>query len=134
LGGVIIGALGALDDVAITQAATVWELRRANHELGPVELWRSAMRVGREHIGSIINTLLLAYVGASMPLLVLFVLSEQSLSTVANAEVVALEIVRTLVGSIGLLAAVPLTTWLAVLVSQPGGSGRERPQGVGSLG
>lgn len=120
LGGVVVGALGALDDVSITQAATVWELRRANPDLERRHVWASAMRVGREHIGSIINTLLLAYAGASMPLLVLFVLSEQSLSTVANAEVMALEIVRTMVGSIGLLAAVPLTTWLAVLASEPG--------------
>jgi uncharacterized membrane protein len=72
------------------------------------------MRIGRDHVGSTVNTLLLAYAGASMPLLLLFVLSGQSLGTVANSETIAVEIVRTLVGSIGLVAAVPLTTALAV--------------------
>jgi uncharacterized membrane protein len=69
--------------------------------------------VGRDHVASTVNTLLLAYAGASMPLLILFVLSGQSLGTVANGETVAIEIVRTLVGSIGLVASVPITTWLA---------------------
>jgi uncharacterized membrane protein len=72
------------------------------------------MRVGRDHVASTVNTLALAYAGASMPLLILFVLARQSLGTVANGETLATEIVRTLVGSIGLVAAVPLTTWLAV--------------------
>jgi uncharacterized membrane protein len=69
--------------------------------------------VGRDHIASTVNTLLLAYVGASMPLLLLFTLSELPISIVANSEMVAVEIVRTLVGSIGLVTAVPLTRWLA---------------------
>lgn len=113
LGGVVIGALGALDDMTVTQASAVWELRRANADLGRAELYRRALRIGRDHVGSTVNTLLLAYAGASMPLLLLFVLSSQSLGTVANSEIVALEIVRTLVGSIGLVAAVPITTALA---------------------
>jgi uncharacterized membrane protein len=117
LGGVIIGALGALDDVVVTQVATVAELRHADPSLGVRDLYRAAMRVGRQHTGSIVNTLLLAYAGASMPLLVLFVLSGNSLGSVANSEVVAVEIVRTLVGSIGLLAAVPISTWLAASLS-----------------
>ena len=113
LGGVVIGALGALDDMTVTQASAVWELRRANAALTRRELYQSALRIGRDHVGSTVNTLLLAYVGASLPLMLLFVLSNQSLGTVANSEVVAVEIVRTLVGSIGLVAAVPATTWLA---------------------
>ncbi len=105
--------LGALDDVTVTQASTVWELRRANPSLSVGELMAGGMRVGRDHIASTVNTLLLAYAGASIPLLLLFALSQQSLRVVANSEVVAVEIVRTLVGSIGLVAAVPITTWMA---------------------
>ncbi|HUP72176.1 MAG TPA: YibE/F family protein [Acidimicrobiales bacterium] len=113
LGGVVIGALGALDDMTVTQASAVWELRRANPALTRRDLYRSALRIGRDHVGATVNTLLLAYAGASLPLMLLFVLSDQSLGTVANSEVVAVEIVRTLVGSIGLVAAVPATTLLA---------------------
>jgi len=113
LAGIVLGAAGALDDVTITQASTVWELQEANPSLDRKGRFRGALRVGRDHIASMVNTLLLAYAGASLPLLVLFVLAHQSLGTIANSEVVAVEIVRTLVGSIGLVAAVPLTTWLA---------------------
>jgi uncharacterized membrane protein len=117
LAGVVLGAAGALDDVAVTQAATVRELRSANPSLAGRELYRRGMRVGRDHIASTVNTLLLAYAGASLPLLVLFVLSRQSLGTVANSEVVAIEALRTLVGSLGLLATVPFTTWLASIAA-----------------
>jgi uncharacterized membrane protein len=78
-------------------------------------LFRSAMRVGRDHVASTVNTLFLAYTGASLPLLLLFVLTGRSLGSVANGEVMAVEIVRTLVGSIGLVASVPTTTALAVM-------------------
>lgn len=115
LGGIVIGALGALDDMTVTQASVVAELHDANPELGPARLFGAAMRIGRDHVASTVNTLALAYAGASMPLLVLFVLSEQSLGSIVNGEVIAIEVVRTLVGSIGLVASVPLTTWLAVL-------------------
>jgi uncharacterized membrane protein len=113
LGGVMLGTLGALDDVTVTQAATVWELHETDRRLGFVRLFRSGMSVGREHIASTVNTLLLAYAGASLPLVLLFALSDQSLATVANSEIVAIEIARTLCGSIGLVAATPLTTGLA---------------------
>jgi uncharacterized membrane protein len=113
LGGVVIGALGAIDDMTVTQASAVWELRAANPRMSRGSLLRSGLRIGRDHVASTVNTLALAYAGASMPVLLLFVLSEQSLGTVLNGEVVATEVVRTLVGSIGLVAAVPLTTWLA---------------------
>jgi uncharacterized membrane protein len=117
LGGVIIGALGAIDDMTVTQASAVWELRAASPAMSSGELARAGMRIGRDHVASTVNTLFLAYAGASMPLLVLFVLSRQALVTVANTEIVATEIVRTLVGSIGLVASVPVTTWLAAYIA-----------------
>lgn len=113
LSGVVIGALGAVDDMAVTQAASIAELHEANPTMGRRRLYRAGLRIGRDHVASTVNTLALAYAGASMPLLVLFVLSGQSLGAVANSELVAAEIVRTLVGSIGLVACVPVTTWLA---------------------
>lgn len=117
LAGIVLGAAGAIDDVTVTQASAVWELRAVNPGLEVRDLFRRGLRIGRDHIASMVNTLLLAYAGASLPLVVLFVLSQQSLGTVANSEVVAVEIVRTLVGSIGLVAAVPLTTWLAAIAA-----------------
>jgi uncharacterized membrane protein len=114
LAGVVIGALGALDDMTVTQASVVWELRANSPKLTPARLFRSGMNVGRDHVASTVNTLVLAYAGASLPLLLLFVIAQQPVTTVANTELVATEIVRTLVGSIGLVASVPLTTWLAV--------------------
>lgn len=121
LAGVVIGALGALDDVTVTQASAVWELRAANPAWGVGELFRSGLRIGRDHVASTVNTLLLAYAGASLPLLLFFITSNQSLASAANQEVVATEIVRTLVGSIGLVASVPVTTWLAARISTTGG-------------
>jgi uncharacterized membrane protein len=118
LAGIVLGSAGAIDDVTVTQASAVWELKAANPSLQPNDLFRRGLRIGRDHIASTVNTLLLAYAGASLPLLVLFVLSQQSLGTVANSEVVAVEIVRTLVGSIGLVAAVPFTTWLASITAK----------------
>ncbi len=120
LAGIVLGTLGALDDVTVTQASAVWELRAANPGMGVKSLFSAGLRVGRDHIASTVNTLLLAYAGASMPLLLLFALSGQRLGVVANSEVVATEIVRTLVGSIGLVVAVPITTWLAAVFA--GGS------------
>ncbi len=117
LGGAIIGALGALDDVTVTQAATVSELRYRSPRLARRELVVSGIRVGREHIAATVNTLLLAYAGAGLPLLLLFAVSDQSLAMVANSELIAVEIVRTLCGSLGLVAAVPVTTVLASLVN-----------------
>lgn len=119
LAGIVIGALGAVDDMTVTQASVVAELYEADPHMSKTRLFSSAMRVGRDHVASTVNTLALAYAGASMPLLVLFVLAQQSLGTVANGETVATEIVRTLVGSLGLVAAVPLTTWLAVWAVSP---------------
>lgn len=117
LAGMVLGAAGALDDVTVTQSSAIWQLRSVRPDASHGELWRAGLRIGQHHIGSTVNTLLLAYLGASLPLAVLFVIAEQSFGTVVNSEVVAVEVVRTLVGSIGLVAAVPLTTWLAARIA-----------------
>ena len=117
LAGVIIGSLGVLDDVTVTQASAVWELRAARPDMRARELYRSGLRIGRDHIASTVNTLLLAYAGASLPLLLLFTVSESGFGTVVTSEIVAQEVVRTLVGSIGLVASVPLTTGLAAYIA-----------------
>ena len=122
LGGAIIGALGALDDVTVTQVATVAELRYRSPDLSVRQLIASGIRVGREHIAATVNTLLLAYVGAGLPLLLLFAVSDQSLAMAANSELIAVEIVRTLCGSMGLVAAVPVTTVLAAVVAAGSGA------------
>ncbi|MEU1569776.1 YibE/F family protein [Streptomyces collinus] len=116
LAGIIIGSLGVLDDVTVTQTSAVWELHEANPSMGWRGLYRAGIRIGRDHIASVVNTLVLAYAGAALPLLLLFSIAQSSVGTVANSELVAEEIVRTLVGSIGLVASVPVTTALAALV------------------
>ncbi|MFI8069280.1 YibE/F family protein [Streptomyces sp. NPDC086033] len=116
LAGVIIGSLGVLDDVTVTQTSAVWELHEANPTMGWRGLYRAGIRIGRDHIASVVNTLVLAYAGAALPLLLLFSIAQSSVGAVANSELVAEEIVRTLVGSIGLVASVPVTTVLAALV------------------
>lgn len=118
LGGIIIGALGVLDDVTVAQSSGVFELRRANPLLGALELYRRAMNVGRDHIAATVNTLVLAYAGASLPLLMLLAIQGESLGIQLNREFVAIEILRALVGSIGIVAAVPLTTSLAALIAR----------------
>jgi uncharacterized membrane protein len=130
LAGVIIGSLGVLDDVTVTQTSAVWELRQADPTMGPRALYRAAIRIGRDHIASVVNTLVLAYAGAALPLLLLFSIAQSSVGSVANSELVAEEIVRTLVGSIGLVASVPVTTALAALVvsaDRPSPAGRAVP-------
>lgn len=129
LGGAVIGALGALDDMTVTQTSAVAELHSANPGLSATELYRRALRIGRDHVSSTVNTLALAYVGASLPTFLIFAISEQSLGAIANSEIVAVEIVRTLVGSIGLVAAVPVTTALAAFVVRAGihETGRHAP-------
>ncbi|MEU6069513.1 YibE/F family protein [Streptomyces sp. NPDC047082] len=132
LAGVIIGSLGVLDDVTVTQTSAVWELHEANPSMGWRGLYRAGIRIGRDHIASVVNTLVLAYAGAALPLLLLFSIAQSSVTTVANSELVAEEIVRTLVGSIGLVASVPVTTALAALVvsADRPGQGAEKPAEV----
>jgi uncharacterized membrane protein len=117
LAGIIIGGLGVLDDVTMSQASLVTELHQANPTAGMAALVAGALRVGRDHIAATVNTLFLAYAGAALPLLIVFVTGTDPFSTVATSEVVAVEIVRALCGSVGLIAAVPLTTVLAALVA-----------------
>jgi uncharacterized membrane protein len=130
LAGIIIGALGVMDDVTITQASAVWELHIANPRYGSKDLFASALRIGRDHIAATVNTLVLAYAGAAMPLLILFSLSDQAMAELLTREVIAEEIVRTLVGSIGLGASVPITTALTAAVVSGERAGR-RGEGSG---
>ncbi len=115
LSAIIIGTLGVLDDVTISQSSAVFELRGANPRWNARELYASALRIGSDHIAAAINTLILAYAGASLSLLLLLVgiPSGEPWWIFLSREPIATEIVRTIVGSIGLLAAVPLTTWIA---------------------
>jgi uncharacterized membrane protein len=117
LGGMLIGALGVLDDLVITQSSVVFELYMLNPKLSLRELYRRAMRVGQDHVAATVNTLVLAYAGAALPMFLLFYLSGEQLQNLINLEYVAEEIVRTMVGSLGLIAAVPLTTILASLIA-----------------
>jgi uncharacterized membrane protein len=117
LAGMVIGSLGVLGDTTVTQASTVIALRRANPALGWKELVTHATSVGRDHIAATVNTLVLAYTGAALPVLLIFSLGGTSFSSALNGEVVAAPIVATLVGSIGLIAAVPVTTALAALLA-----------------
>jgi uncharacterized membrane protein len=113
LAGLLIGSLGALTDTSVVQASLVRELSHVNPRLGIRELYKRGMGVGRDHIGSLVNTLVFAYAGAALPMLLLLIVNEFSLRHSLNMELVATQIVHTLVGSIGLVWAVPLTTFMA---------------------
>jgi uncharacterized membrane protein len=115
LGGIMIGVLGVLDDIAVTQVSVVRELYSSAAHLSKAQIYKKALRVGQEHVGALVNTLALAYTGASLPLLLLFAApSVYSLSVTLSQELFAVEIIRTIVGSIGLVLTVPITTLLAV--------------------
>ncbi|MCE9644158.1 YibE/F family protein [Candidatus Parcubacteria bacterium] len=125
-GGIMIGLLGVLYDIAIGQAITVEELFRAGKHMTKLEIYKRAIRVGREHIGALVNTLAIAYVGVSLPLLLLIQHSStMSLASIINSEMFATEIVRIIIGSIGLILGVPITTLIAsyMLEKQRGKSG-----------
>ncbi len=122
LAATVFGALGVLDDVTVTQAATVEQLHRAEPVASRAGVIGRAMRVGRAHIAATVNTLMLAYLGAGLPLLLLFALSGQSPLLVLNGEIVAVEVIRALVGSVGIVAAVPLTTVIAAVLMVPAGA------------
>ena len=116
LAGIIIGILGVLDDVVISQISIVRQLKQANQNLQSKQLFSQAMKVGVDHISSMANTLFLAYVGVSLPLLLLFKLGSTAFhgfSQIVNSEIIATEIVRTLVGSVALILAVPISTFIA---------------------
>ena len=123
--GMVIGALGVLDDVTVSQASTVMALRRANPLQGAGALYRGAIAVGRDHVAATVNTLVLAYVGASLPILLVFGVGDVQFADAINREAVSEQVVAMLVGSIGLIAAVPLTTGLAALLA-----GRLEPEAL----
>ena len=117
LGSMIIGALGVLDDLVTTQASAIFELHAADRQQTLLTLYRRGMRIGKDHVAATINTLVLAYAGAALPMLLLFTLSGQQYGYLINLEFVTEEIVRTLVGSLGLIMAVPITTSLASFIA-----------------
>ena len=116
LGGMIIGTLGILDDLVTSQSAAVVEIHGANPALGFRQTFLRAIHIGQDHVAATVNTLVLSYTGASLPLLLVFTLGNGSFRYLLNTEILAEEIVRTLVGSIGLVAAVPISTLLASLI------------------
>jgi uncharacterized membrane protein len=122
LAGLVIGALGVLDDVTVTQTAAVWELADADPAASRRTLFSAGLRIGREHVSAAVNTLVLAYAGASLSLLMLFAVSGQGVLDTVTTELVAQEVVRALVGGLGIIAAVPVTTLIAALAV------RERPR------
>lgn len=118
MGGIILGALGVIDDIVVSQVAVVFQLKAAQKNSDFSELYTRGLFVGKEHVASLVNTLALAYAGANLPLFLLFMLNKTTPSWVIfNSETIAEEVVRTLVGSIGLVAAVPLTTLIAAFVA-----------------
>ncbi len=119
LAGFVIGALGVLNDVTITQASTVFELARLSPRASRRRTFWSAMRVGRDHIASTVYTLVFAYVGSALPLLLLFSIAGRPLTEVLTSDAVGIELLRAFVGGIGLALSVPLTTAIAVLLAKP---------------
>lgn len=115
LASIIIGMLGVLDDISITQTAVVRELYAVASHLSKKELFTRALRVGKEHVSALVNTLVLAYVGVALPTILFFATSTSPMGQIVNSEAFAAEIVRTVLGSLGLIMTVPLTTWLAVI-------------------
>jgi len=118
--GLIIGALGVLNDVTVTQASAVWELHDSAPDLPRRRLYRAAMRIGRDHIASSVYTLVLAYAGSAIPLLLLVSLSGRSVHDIVTSDEIAEEIVRSLVGGVGLVASVPITTAVATYLVRRG--------------
>lgn len=118
LAGFVIGALGVLNDVTVSQSATVFEMRHLDPDAGPVEIFRAAMGVGRDHVASMVYTLVLAYTGTALPLLLLFSVGTRGPLSILTSDVVAVEVLRSLVGAVALALCVPLTTAAAVWLSR----------------
>ncbi|MGE5719342.1 MAG: YibE/F family protein [Nocardioidaceae bacterium] len=121
LAALVIGSLGVLDDVTVTQAAAVWELKAADPTASRRSIFAAAMRIGRAHVAAAVNTLVLAYVSAMLPLLLLLTITATSFNDALLSDGVAQEVARGLVGSLGIIAAVPITTLVAALVACSGG-------------
>jgi uncharacterized membrane protein len=134
LGGMIIGALGVLDDLVTTQASAVFELHHANPNLGFRGLYNASMRIGQDHVAATVNTLVLAYAGASLPMMLMFSLGQGDYGYLVNFSFIAEEIVRTLVGSLGLIAAVPITTTIAIFLARRAESLGKWEQVLGPVG
>lgn len=118
LAGIIFASVGVLNDVTVTQASSVWEIKNSNPKLSIFDLFRSGMRIGRDHIASTVYTLLFTYTGAALPTLLLIFISDRPTQFILSSEAISQEIVRTLVGSIGLVLAVPITTILAAVLAE----------------
>lgn len=114
--GIIMGALGAVMDVGMSIASSIEEIHKANPSLSKKELFASGMNVGRDIMGTMTNTLILAYTGSSIPLLLLFMYYEPSIVKILNLDIIATEIVRSLSGSIGLIVAIPLTALVSSML------------------
>jgi len=125
LAGIVIAALGVLDDLTVSQSSAVMALRRANPAHGARELYRGAIAIGRDHVAATVNTLVLAYVGASLPVLLIFTVGDIPFADAINREAVAQQVIGILVGSVGLIAAVPLTTGIAAVLASRGGLGSD---------
>lgn len=115
LAGIIIGTLGVMDDITVSQTSIVFQLKSLKNNITTSELFKRSILIGKDHIASMINTLILVYTGASLPLLLLFMYNPRPIDELISFQVITTEIVRTLVGSIGLILAVPITTYLACL-------------------
>jgi uncharacterized membrane protein len=127
--GVIIAGLGVLNDVTITQASAVWELHETSPTMRPGRLFSRAMRIGRDHIASTVYTIAFAMAGAALPVLLLIYLYDRPILDVLPSEAISEELIRTLVGSIGLVLAVPLTTAIGVAVTRHAGPRTRQPAG-----
>ncbi len=128
LAGFIIGSLGVLNDVTITQASAAFELAALDEKASRRDIFAATMRVGRDHIASTVYTLVLAYAGGALPLLLLFSVAGRSIRDVLTGDAVAIEITRSAVGGICLALSVPLTTAIAVMLARPFGAARTAPQ------
>lgn len=131
--GIILAGLGVLNDVTVTQASAVWELRSARPDISRWELFSRAMRIGRDHIASTVYTIAFAYVGAALPTIMIVSLYDTTVGATLTSADIAEEIVRTLVGSIGLVLAVPLTTAIGAIVVGYDAVVKDEPDGKGAI-
>jgi uncharacterized membrane protein len=124
IAGVVVAGLGILNDVTITQASSIWQLHEVDPSLPGRELYRRGMAIGRDHIASTVYTLVFAYAGVALPLLLLFEIKRQPAGVVLTGSLVAEEVVRALVGGIALVLAVPVTTAIGAVVARMSGTER----------
>lgn len=129
LGGIMLGALGVLDDITVAQVSIIFQLRALKKDISWKELYERGTHVGKDHVASLVNTLVLAYAGANLPLFLLFITNNKTPQWVTlNSEIIVEEIVRTLTGSMGLVIAVPFATFIAAMVAV-----RMKPEKIDAL-